>query len=85
MPSSNEKPVAVIEDWVYDGVVLYGHVTKHINQNTFKKRFQQTSHVIDFNMIDGFAETENTFYQLGKPGTWADIYASIEEQKHERK
>ena len=62
-----EKPEATIENWSYDGFRLFGTVSKHNRQSDFLTKYQATSPVIELNLEDGYAETQNTFYILGAP------------------
>lgn len=65
--NSSRKPEAFIDNWWYDGQRLWGKVSKHPTQHEFKQDCQATSYVIELDLEQGFAETENTFYRLGKP------------------
>lgn len=65
--NESKKPTALIEDWWYDGQRLWGKVLKHPEQDSFKMNCQMTSYVINIDLEEGFAETENTHYTLGTP------------------
>jgi len=65
--NSENKPVAEIENWYTEGDFLFGKVTKHANQMIFKTDLQQTSPIQEIDLVNGFAETENTFYILKTP------------------
>jgi hypothetical protein len=65
--NDREKPEAMIENWTYDGCRLVGTISNHNRQSEFRTKFQSTSPIIEINLEDGYAETQNTFYILGKP------------------
>ncbi len=68
-----DKPTAHIDEWVYDGNVIFGHIIKHNRQSDFKRTYQMTSMVQHIDMVEGYAETLNTYYTLGEPGKFQKI------------
>lgn len=66
------KPRARIENWyVIPGPgetpwALVGEVRDHPNQDQFQSTQQVTSRVVKFCPEQGYAETQNTIYDLGK-------------------
>jgi hypothetical protein len=67
------KPLAIIRDWVlvFDdhccAFRLQGRVCIHPRQDEFKSPVQRTSLVVKLDLINDYAETENTRYLLGVP------------------
>jgi len=58
------KPVAIIENWMKLGDVLIGDISGHPKLGDTDGC--RTSRIIHFNEAAGFCETINTFYKLGK-------------------
>ena len=67
LTNDENKPTARIENWWEGNNCLFGSITKHQYQSDFKSKLQMTSPLIELDIENGFAETENTFYTLGKP------------------
>lgn len=65
------KPLAQIEDWYITTVrgerVLVGAIQGHPNQQSFRQLYQITTPIVAENEADGWIETRNTRYMLGKP------------------
>jgi hypothetical protein len=63
----SNKPTANIDDWSYiGGDRLLGTISNHYRQSDFQTNLQMTSRIIRIDEKEGFAETENTFFILGK-------------------
>lgn len=58
------KPTVRIENWIFTGNVLFGDVTNHPHMGDAKD--VRTSIVLNFDEVNGIAETKNTIYRLGK-------------------
>ena len=61
------KPTAVINNWFEQSNRLWGQISKHPTQQEFKANMQMTSLLVELNLEEGYAETENTYYTLGTP------------------
>lgn len=55
-----------IENWFYYGDGIGGQITGHQRQDQFTSDCQWTSKVIAMNEEEGWCQTENTRYELGK-------------------
>lgn len=64
--NKNNKPEAHIENWGHFRNGLLGMVSKHPRQEEFHTELQNTSRLVELNEEEGWAETNNTFYTLGK-------------------
>lgn len=62
----SQKPEAYITDWELWGDRLVGRISDHPNQYQFRNETQLTSPLLDYNVEEGWAETENTIYRLGR-------------------
>lgn len=70
MENISGKKEAFIDEWFEQGNRLWGKISNHPTQHEFKKEMQMTSPLVELNMEEGYAETQNTFYRLGKPYYW---------------
>lgn len=62
-----QKNFAHIDNWREYNGTLVGHISGHINQANFSKEYQRTSRLINLDVVNNVAETQNTFYSLGTP------------------
>jgi len=59
-----DKDVLVIHNWCIYGNCVIGQI--YNDERKWNKDYQQTSDIVEIDIIKGTLQTRNTFYHLGK-------------------